>query len=105
MGLMLGVTLGIIGMLMSLGWMAAMASELSHLHQRVALTVGGGIVGVALWGTIAGAGLPFVLRAVRVDPACASGPFVATLVDATGMIIYLGIATVILHDAISAAPA
>ncbi len=105
MGLMLGAMLGVIGMLLSLGWMAAMESEFSHLHQRVALTVGGGIVGVALWGTIAGAGLPFVLRSLRVDPACASGPFVATLVDATGMIIYLGIATVVLHDAASAAGA
>ena len=50
-----------------------------------------------LWGTLAGSTLPFVLRVVKLDPASASAPFVATLVDVTGLIIYFTVAGVVLR--------
>ena len=63
----------------------------------VALTVGLALVGIVLWGTLAGSMLPFVLRRLGFDPAASSAPFVATLVDVTGLVIYFSVATVILR--------
>ena len=63
----------------------------------VAITVGLALVGVVLWGSLSGSMLPFVLRRVGADPATSSAPFVATLVDVTGLIIYFSIALVIMR--------
>ena len=63
----------------------------------VAITVGISLVGVVLWGTISGSMLPFLLRRIGADPATSSAPFVATLVDVTGLIIYFSIALVIMR--------
>jgi magnesium transporter len=63
----------------------------------VAITIGASLVGVVLFGTLAGSMLPFVLRRCGLDPASASAPFVATLVDVTGLIIYFTLANIILH--------
>jgi len=63
----------------------------------VALTVAFSLVGVVLFGTIAGSMLPFVLRSIGVDPASASAPFVATLVDVTGLVIYFTIASLLMR--------
>ena len=63
----------------------------------VALTVGITLVGVVLWGTLSGSMLPFLLRRVGADPATSSAPFVATLVDVTGLMIYFSIALLIMH--------
>jgi magnesium transporter len=63
----------------------------------VGLTVACSLIGVVLFGTIAGSMLPFVLRRMGLDPASASAPFVATLVDVTGLVIYFTIASVILR--------
>lgn len=63
----------------------------------VALTVGTSLVGIVLWGTIAGSMLPFILRRLGFDPASASAPFVATLVDVSGLVIYFSVALVYLH--------
>ena len=63
----------------------------------VALTVAIALVGVVLWGTLSGAMLPFMLKRLGLDPATSSAPFVATLVDVTGLIIYFNVALVILH--------
>ena len=63
----------------------------------VALSVGTALVGIVLWGAIAGSMLPFLLRRLGLDPATASAPFVATLVDVTGLMIYFTVASVILH--------
>jgi magnesium transporter len=65
----------------------------------VAFTVGIALVGVVLWGTLSGSMLPFLLRRVGADPATSSAPFVATLVDVTGLIIYFSIAMVIMRGA------
>jgi len=64
----------------------------------VALTVAVALVGVVLWGTLTGSLLPLLLRRLGFDPATSSAPFVATLVDVTGLVIYFSVATVILHS-------
>jgi magnesium transporter len=58
--------------------------------------VSASLVGVVLWGTLSGSMLPFLLRSLGFDPASASAPFVATLVDVSGLVIYFTTATVIL---------
>jgi len=63
----------------------------------VAFTVAGSLVGVVLFGTLAGSMLPFILRRLGLDPASASAPFVATLVDVTGLVIYFTVASVIMR--------
>jgi magnesium transporter len=63
----------------------------------VAFTVAIALVGIVLWGTLAGSMLPFVLRSLGIDPATSSAPFVATLVDVTGLIIYFTVAMIILR--------
>jgi magnesium transporter len=95
-GLTLGVILGAIGFSRIAIWSAF--SNLYGPHwPLVALTVGSALVGVVLWGTLAGSMLPFVLRRLGFDPAASSAPFVATLVDVTGLVIYFTVAVVILR--------
>ena len=95
-GLALGSILAAIGFARILLW-----QNLFHLYGEhwllVALTVALSLVGVVLWGTLAGSLLPFVLRLFNLDPASASAPFVATLVDVTGLVIYFSVAATILH--------
>src|SRR5204862_6358536 len=67
-----------------------------HWH-LVAVTVGVALVGVVLWGSLSGSMLPFILRRFGADPATSSAPFVATLVDVTGLIIYFSIAFFIMR--------
>jgi len=101
-GLALGLILGVIGII-RVGFWAMVAARYFHRQPygehwpRVALTVGIALVGVVLWGTLSGSMLPFILRRVGADPATSSAPFVATLVDVTGLIIYFSIALVIMH--------
>jgi magnesium transporter len=103
-GIWLGAILGIIGTIRVGAW--AVIGE-QYFHQQpygahwplVALTVGIALVGVVLWGTLSGSMLPFLLRRVGADPATSSAPFVATLVDVTGLIIYFSIALVIMRGA------
>ena len=66
-------------------------------HIQVATTVATALVGVVLFGSLAGSMLPFVLRRIGFDPASASAPFVATLVDVTGLVIYFTVALVMLR--------
>jgi magnesium transporter len=62
----------------------------------VAATVGFALVGVVLWGTLSGSMLPIILKKLGADPAVSSAPFVATLVDVTGLVIYFSVAFLIL---------
>lgn len=94
-GLMLGLILGIIGFLRIVIW-SAFSDVFSGHSTLVGLTVGFTLVGIVMWGTISGSMLPFVMRKFGFDPATSSAPFVATLVDVTGLIIYFSIASVIL---------
>jgi magnesium transporter len=95
-GLALGGILGAIGFLRISIWSAF--SDLYGPHWLlVAITVGVALVGIVLWGTLAGSMLPFVLRRLGFDPAASSAPFVATLVDVTGLVIYFSVAALILR--------
>jgi magnesium transporter len=95
-GLGLGLILGSIGFLRITIW-----SAFSHIYGPhwllVALTVGLALIGIVLWGTLAGSMLPFMLRRLGFDPATSSAPFVATLVDVTGLVIYFSVAVVLLR--------
>ena len=94
-GFALGSILGSIGFLRISIW-----SRFSNIYGPhwllIALTVGVTLISIVLWGTLAGSMLPFVLRRLGLDPAASSAPFVATLVDVTGLIIYFSIAALIL---------
>jgi magnesium transporter len=95
-GLGLGLILGSIGFLRITVWSAF--SQIYGVHWLlVALTVGLSLIGIVLWGTLAGSMLPFMLRRLGFDPATSSAPFVATLVDVTGLVIYFSVAVVLLH--------
>jgi magnesium transporter len=98
-GLGLGAILGTIGLLRILLWQAV--GHVYGVHYfRIAATVGLSLVGVVLWGSVAGSMLPFMLRKAGFDPASASAPLVATLVDVTGLVIYFSIASIILQGAL-----
>jgi magnesium transporter len=98
-GLALGTILGAIGFVRIVVW-----ERIGHVYGehylRIAATVSLSLLGVVLLGTIAGSLLPFALRRLGLDPASASAPFVATLVDVAGVVIYFGAASVILAGAL-----
>jgi magnesium transporter len=96
-GMALGGILGIIGMTRITVWQVFGLYDYGQYWVLVAITVGATLVGIVTFGSLAGSMLPFVLRALRFDPAAASAPFVATLVDVTGLIIYFGVAALILR--------
>jgi magnesium transporter len=96
-GLSLGLILGTIGFFRISLWQYLHIFDYGTHHWLVAFTVGVSLVGVVLWGTISGAMLPFLLRRCRLDPATSSAPFVATLVDVTGLVIYFNVALFILR--------
>jgi magnesium transporter len=95
-GVALGCILGTIGFLRIALW--SVFSTLYGPHWLlVALTVALSLVGIVLWGTLVGSVLPFILRRLGFDPATSSAPFVATLVDVTGLIIYFSVGYVVLR--------
>jgi magnesium transporter len=98
-GLALGSVLGVIGFLRIVIWQALSPLYGEH-YLLVALTVFMSLIGVVTFGTMAGSLLPFILRRLGFDPASASAPFVATLVDVTGLVIYFTVASVILAGAL-----
>ena len=95
-GLFLGGVLGIIGFFRITLWSQFTTMYGPHWFE-VALTVALGLVGVVLWGTLSGSMLPLILKRCGFDPAVSSAPFVATLVDVTGIIIYFSMALLILR--------
>ncbi|MBL0153277.1 MAG: magnesium transporter [Chitinophagaceae bacterium] len=95
-GLLLGTVLGIIGFLRIFAW-HSFAPELYGANwMAIGITVGITLVGVVLWGTLAGSMLPLILKRCGADPAVSSAPFVATLVDVTGLVIYFSVAYMLL---------
>jgi magnesium transporter len=96
-GLSLGLILGTIGFFRITLWQYLHIFNYGEYHWLVAFTVGVSLIGVVLWGTLSGAMLPFLLRRCHLDPATSSAPFVATLVDVTGLIIYFNVALFILR--------
>ncbi|WII73683.1 magnesium transporter [Bdellovibrio sp. 22V] len=95
-GVCLGAALGAIGFIRIMLWPNRESLYTAH-YMLVAGTVAASVVGVVLWGTISGSMLPFVLKKVGFDPASASAPAVATLVDVTGLVIYFTAAHIFLH--------
>ena len=109
-GITLGTVLGALGFVRILAWQNLFhhprANELpEYLNQGyygahwflIAVTVSVSVLGVVLWGTLSGALLPFLLRRVKLDPAAASAPLVATMVDVTGLVMYFTLASVLLR--------
>ena len=94
-GLALGGILGAVGLLRVSIWGSFFGSYGAHWF-LLGLTVALSLVGVVLWGTFTGSMLPFVMRRIGVDPAVSSAPFVATLVDVTGLVIYFAVAATLL---------
>jgi magnesium transporter len=95
-GAVLGVVLGTIGFLRIVLWEWITPTYGDH-YLLIAVTVMASLVGVVMFGTTTGSLLPFVLRKVGLDPASASAPFVATLVDVTGLVIYFTVASFVLE--------
>jgi magnesium transporter len=96
-GLSLGLILGAIGFLRISLWQYLHIFDYGAHHWLIAITVGLALIGVVTWGTLGGAMLPFLLRRCGLDPATSSAPFVATLVDVTGLVIYFNVALFILR--------
>lgn len=91
-GIMLGSILGVIGFLRVIAWSAIFPMVYGPNYLYIGLTVGASLIGVVLWGTLTGSMLPLILKKLGADPAVSSAPFVATLVDVTGLVIYFGFA-------------
>jgi len=94
-GLALGVILGAIGVARILAWQKLFGTYGTQAP-ILALTIFFALIGVVAFGTIAGSMLPFILGRCGLNPASASAPFVATLVDVTGLVIYFTIASFIM---------
>lgn len=94
-GLAMGLVLGIIGFCQVM-IISQFSTVIEPYLSLIALTVGVSLVGIVLWGNIAGSMLPFILKRFGIDPAASSAPLVATLVDVTGLIIYFTVALLIL---------
>ncbi len=95
-GLALGALLAPIGVIRILIWQAIGWGDYTQYYGRVGASVGLSVIGIVTWGTLAGSMLPFILRKLGFDPARASAPFVATLVDVSGLVIYFTISKVVL---------
>jgi magnesium transporter len=98
-GLSLGTMLGVIGFLRIVIWQA-LKPIYGPYYLRVGFTVFLSLIGVVTFGTLAGSVLPFLLRKVGLDPASASAPFVATLVDVTGLVIYFTVGSFFLRGSL-----
>ncbi|HWB07425.1 MAG TPA: magnesium transporter [Verrucomicrobiales bacterium] len=99
-GLWLGLVLGMIGFGRIMLWQILHFQDYGPHFALVALTVGLSLIGVVTWGSISGSMLPFLLRRLGLDPATSSAPFVATLVDVTGLVIYFNVAFFILRGTV-----
>lgn len=96
-GLVLGSILGVVGVIRITLWQYFGLYDYGEHWHLIAATVGAALVGIVTFGSLAGSMLPFALKRIGFDPASASAPFVATLVDVTGLVIYFSVALVILR--------
>lgn len=99
-GLMLGLIVGLMGSLVIVLWMMLRGEVMNPLMIYQILTIGMSLVGVIIFGNLTGAMLPFIMTKLGLDPAVTSAPFVATLVDVTGIVIYFSIASFLLQGLI-----
>ncbi len=96
-GLLLGLTLGFLGFVRITLWQHLGWYNYGEHWLLMATTILFSLIGIVLWGTFSGSMIPIILKRVKLDPATSSAPFVATLVDVTGLVIYFSIAAVILR--------
>ncbi len=96
-GIVLGAILGAVGITRITLWQKIGLFDYGEHWMLVVATVGLALVGIVTFGSLAGSMLPFALKRIGFDPASASAPFVATLVDVTGLVIYFSVALVVLH--------
>jgi magnesium transporter len=99
-GAVLGGWLGLIGLVRVEAWQHLGVYDYGPHHLLVGLTVWASLVGVVTFGSVSGAMLPFLLRRAGFDPATCSAPFVATLVDVTGLVIYFTVAALVLSGTV-----
>lgn len=95
-GLSLGIILGGIGVLRITIWQTFHWYDYGIHWWLVAITIFFSLIGIVMWGTLSGSMIPIILKRLNLDPAASSAPFVATLVDVTGLVIYFTIAAIIL---------
>ena len=95
-GLLLGAILGIIGFFRIMTWQMAGFYDYGEYWMWVGFSVSFSLIFIVLWGTLSGSMIPLALKRAGLDPATASAPFVATLVDVTGLIIYFTFAALFL---------
>ena len=98
--LALGAVLGVVGFVRIVLWHEMGWYDYGEHAWKVALAVGLSLIGVVTFGGLAGSMLPFALKRFGFDPASASAPFVATLVDVTGIVIYFSVASLVLSGAL-----
>ena len=96
-GFMLGVILGAIGLLRIFIWQEIGLYDYGQYWLPIALSVSVSLIFIVLWGTMMGSMIPFVLKRLKLDPATSSAPFVATLIDVTGLLIYFSVAAMFLN--------
>lgn len=96
-GLLLGTVLGIIGFIRIIVWSSVFPQVYGEHYMLIAITVSCSLLGVVLWGTLSGSMFPILLKKLGADPAVSSAPFVATMVDVTGLIIYFSLAFTLLQ--------
>jgi magnesium transporter len=96
-GLALGAMLGLVGIVRISLWQYLGFYDYGEHWTLIALTVGAALIGIVMFGSLTGSMLPFILQRIGFDPASASAPFVATLVDVTGLVIYFTVASIILR--------
>lgn len=99
-GLMLGLTLCLLGVSVITAWNMMSPSTFGGHYLGIAFTVGLSLMGIVLWGSLMGSMLPLLLKRLGADPAASSTPFVATLVDVTGLLIYFSVAFLLLSGSL-----
>lgn len=99
-GIVLGSILGVIGIIRIALWQEAGIFDYGEYWKLLAVTIGAALIGIVTFGSLAGSLLPFALKRLGFDPATASAPFIATLVDVTGIVIYFSVAWLFLHGTI-----
>lgn len=97
-GLLLGILLGIIGFIRVMVWQKAGLYDYGEHWVLMSTTIFFALIGVVLWGSLMGSMLPLILKRFKVDPATSSAPFVATIVDVTGIVIYVSVAMIVLRS-------
>ncbi|MEI9929742.1 MAG: magnesium transporter [Rhizomicrobium sp.] len=96
-GIILGAILGVVGIARIVIWQKTGLYDYGPHWVLVATTIGAALIGIVTFGSLSGSMLPFILKRVGFDPASASAPFVATLVDVTGLVIYFSVALIVLR--------